>query len=258
MTDLLNPTEADLPQIDENKNYLTELVGEGKKFPSNEELAKGKWHSDQMIALQNKRLDELQAYTLELRKENTAKANLADYVDKLVKLQSTSNEHTQVNEDNQQPAFKPEDIENLISTRLQSHETQKKATENLNSFKAKLTERFGTNEAALNQQIESLGLDKEDLVTLAKKSPNAAIQMLGLNQKSGESFQSPPTSGKRSDNFAPSSAKKRSWTYYQEQKKTNKDWLYDRKFMNDMAKDAVELGDAFYDGDFYSPGVHER
>lgn len=248
---------GDQPQIDETKNYLEDLVGDGKKFKTPEDLAKGKWHSDQTIEIQNKRLDAMAEENRKLREENIAKAKLEDLINQAIIKQSSSSEKPPVNEQTPPPAIKPEDIESIVANKIAASKANDKATENFNTFKAKLTERFGNNEAALNQQIANLGLDKEDLIQLARKSPNAAIRTLGLDRQE-QNFQSPPSSSQRNDNFAPTSGKKLTWSYWQDYKKKNPDWLYDRKIANQMAEAAAELGDAFFDGDFYVKGLHDK
>ena len=256
----LLPLDNSEPQIDENKNYLEELVGEGKKFKSPEDLAKGKWHSDQTIEVMKQRMDELRADYLKLREENTSQANLKELVDQL-KTQLASSKEPLANEDHRDtPKFDPKDLDVLVSNKVRELDLSKKQEENFNNFRNKLAERFGTNENALNQQINQLGLDKEDLVNLAKKSPTAALKALGLDQQQQhqDGFQSPPRSNQRNDSFAPTNVKKRTWSYYQELRKANPTAWHDPKTGAQMAKDATELGDAFYDGDFYVKGLHEK
>src|SRR6266700_391496 len=111
MIDNLLEPEADLPNVDPDKDYFKELVGEGKKFKSPEDLARGKFESDQFIEILKKRQDEMRADYLKLREDNTAKAKLEDLIDQLSKKNLASNEDTEVKEEKQ-----PEiDIESLVS-----------------------------------------------------------------------------------------------------------------------------------------------
>lgn len=258
MTENLLPPDLGEPQIDESKDYLAELVGEGKKFSDAKELAKGKYFADQTIEVMKKRQDELRADYLKLREENTSQANLKDLVDQL-KTQLASSKEPLANEDHRdKPTIDPKDIETLVANKVKEIQTSNKQEENFTNFRTKLAERFGTNEDALNQQISNLGLDKEDLVAIAKKSPTAALKALGLDvQATQDGFHTPPRSNQRNDSFAPKT-QKRTWAYYQELKKVNPQMYHDRKITTQMAQDAVELGDAFYDGDFYVKGLHER
>lgn len=262
MTDsLLQQANDDTIEFDESKDYLSELVGEGKKFTSNQELAKGKAYADKMIDLQNRRLDQMREDFIKERQENIAKAKLQELVDRLAnnKQSDSSNETPPVNEQNE-PAINMDQIKSLMSTSLQEYEVGKTQRENLAQVQSKLVERYGKNYSnVLGEQLQSLGMSVSQIDALSKQSPQAALRMLGLDvQPQRDGFQSPPRSNQRNDSFAPKAAKKRTWSYYQELRKTNPDMYLDRKIANQMAQDAVELGEEFNDGDFYVRGLHER
>lgn len=263
MTDsLLLPSNEDQIDIDENKNYLEELVGEGRKYKDNEALAKSKIHADKTIEVQNRRMDQLREDFLKERQENIAKAKLQELVDKLTnnKQSLTSNETPQVNEDNEKPAIDMDQIKSLMTNQFQEYEAGKRQRDNLAQVQNKLVEHYGKNYSnALGEQLQNLGMSAKQIDELAKEAPQAAIRMLGLDAKAQQdNFQAPPRSNQRNDSFAPKGAKKRTWSYYQELRKTNPDMYLDRKIANQMAQDAVELGEEFNDGDFYVKGLHER
>jgi hypothetical protein len=58
MNNLLDQSNSQ-PTLDENKNYYEELVGEGKKFKDEKELAKGKWIADEYVKTLERSLDEM-------------------------------------------------------------------------------------------------------------------------------------------------------------------------------------------------------
>lgn len=263
MTDsLLLPSDDDQIEIDENKQYLSELVGEGKKYKDNETLAKSYYHADKALEISNRRQDQLREAFIKERQENIAKAKLQDLVDKLTNSKQTnsSNETPPVNEQNDKPAIDMDQIKSLMSTSLQEYEAGNKQRANLAQVQNKLVERYGKNYSKdLGEQLQVLGMSVDQIDALSKQAPQAAIRMLGLDtQTQREGFQSPPRSNQRNDSFAPKAAKKRTWSYYQELRKTNPDMYLDRKIANQMAQDAVELGEEFNDGDFYVSGLHER
>lgn len=261
MTDNLLQPDQDQIDIDENKNYLEELVGENKKFKSPEELAKGKWHSDRMIELQNKRLDDLRNDYLRVREENTAKAKLEELIDQIKQQQMSSSNTPPANEDGQrQPQYDLDQLKSLMTDQIREEATRSQQTNNYNKVQAKLVERYGRNYSnPLSDQLRNLGMSDVQITDLAKSAPEAAIRLLGLDaQPQRDNFQTPPQSQQRSDNFAPQGAKKRTWSYYQELKKANPDIYNDRKIANQMTQDAIALGDEFNDGDFYVKGLHEK
>jgi len=259
MTDLLQP-QADQPeQIDPNKHYLSELVGEGKKFADTEALAKSKLHADQTIDLMKKRLDELTDDYKKVREENVTKAKLEDLLNQLATRQSSS-DIPPAKDDNQPPPFDPAQLDKLVETKISAAKIAEKEQVNLNAVQTKLIERFGPNyQNTIKQQIETLGLSSEDFHALAKKSPSALFRTLGMDQQNQENFQAPFQSSQRKDNFAPTGAKKRTWAYYQELKRTDPQaYYYDRNIAVQMQKDAIELGESFRDGDYYRKGLHEE
>lgn len=258
MTDLLQQTEVDTPQIDESKKYFDELVGEGKRYSDQEALAKKSVHADATIEILKRRVDEISDYAKKLREENVTKAKLEELYDKLSTQGNSNSNNTPANEQTQ-PSIKPEDIENIVSQKLAQSKIADKETINLDIVKAKLIERFGTNyQPTVNQQISNLGLSSEDFHALAKKSPTALFKTLGLDQTKQDNFLPSFTSSQRNDNFAPTGAKKRTWSYYQELKKSNPQLYFDRNTAVQMTKDAIELGDAFRDGNYFVKGLHDQ
>lgn len=257
MTDSLLAEDL-TPQLDDTKNYLADLVGEGKKFRTAEELARGKYESDSYIETMKRRQDELREDYLKLKADYDARAKLEELLDlnNIPRNQPKSNELPLVT-DKESPKLDPKEIESLVSKQIQEHESNRKQTDNFNIVKNKLIERYGRNyQTVLADQISELGLTEADVDALARKSPNAFFKTMGLDQPvKTENFQAPPRTQQRSDNFAPRGEKKRSWSYYQELKKSNPRLYLDPKIAVQMHKDAQEMGEAFYDGDF---GAYEH
>jgi hypothetical protein len=67
--------------------------------------------------------------------------------------------------------------------------------------------------------MNSLGLTAEDIQLLAKKSPEVAINALGLNQPQ-QPYSNPPMSNTRSDSFKPS-VDIRDAVYYEKLRRDN-------------------------------------
>lgn len=250
MTDLLQQSD---PTQEPNLDLLAaELV----KTRSHEDLAKKAVHADQTIEVMTKRLDQLTEDYKKVREENITKAKLEDLLDKL--SQQPSGNNTPANEVTPKPV-ELKDIEALVSNKIAQTKVVEKEQENLNIVKNKLLERFGTNyQNTIKQQIETLGLSSDDFHALAKKSPAALFRTLGVDEPKQDGYQAPVRSSQRNDNFAPTGAAKRTWAYYQELKKKDPLLYYDRKTAVQMQKDAVELGAAFRDGDYYVKGLHDE
>ena len=104
--DLLNNNNQD-PIIDESKDYLSELVGEDKKFKTPAELAKGKWHADQTIELMKKRMDDLRADFDRERQQNLTREQLESALTRFAQTPLASNETPTVNEAENKPTMIP-------------------------------------------------------------------------------------------------------------------------------------------------------
>jgi hypothetical protein len=234
------------PEIDPNKNYLTELVGDGKKFKTPEELAKGKYHADLLIETKNKQYDDLRAAYLELKGKSDTQAKLEDLIAKLERPQAGE---TPLAED-KKPEIDYGKIESLIDTRVEQREASRKQTDNFNLVKSKLEEKYGDNyQRALKQQIEELGTTPEAMDNLARTNPKLAIKALGLDTvPQSDPFQAPPRTQTNSS-FTPQ-AKKRTWSFYQEMKKNDPKKYFDPKTTIQMTQDYADLGSAFEDGNF--------
>lgn len=245
--------------FDETKNYLQELVGEGKKFKTNEELAKGKAYADQMIEVKNQREDEMRAEITRLREENIAKAKLEELLTQLKTERLASSETPQANEDQTKP-FNADDIKKLVADQMKVEKQSEKFTENANLVRNKLKEQWGSNYTAiLKEKTEELGLTEEYVNNLARNAPKALFKALEIDRvKTDDLFNSPPRSAQRNDNFAPSGAKERTWSYYQELKKSDPNLYFDKKTAIQMQKDILRLGERFQDGDYFKPGLHEQ
>jgi len=250
--DLLGDRE-DQSQIDPNKNYLEELVGDNKKFKSVEDLARGKYEADLFIATKNEAFDDLKKDYLKLREEYEAVPRLQTLIDQMAEQQLTNRE-TNTHNSNVQPketAIDMTKVEELLQQKLKQHEDSKTEDANFNTVMSKLKEKWGDNySATLKHQMDTLGLDKEFVNDLAKKHPQVLLKTLGVDQQqSKETFDSPIRNQTRSDNFAPST-NKRTWSFYQEMKKKNPSQYLDSKTQVQMLRDRTELGDAFKDGDY--------
>lgn len=248
MTDLFQEINEDT--LDPSKNYLEELVGDGKKFKTPEELAKGKFYADTQINILTKKLDEMRADYMALREDNAAKDKLDDLLKKIENERNNMSDKLP-DTDEDKSGLKIEDVKSLFQQEYSTAKTREKEDANFNYIQSKLKEVHGKNaQEFLSEQMQNLGLNKETINDMARKQPKFLERALGLDQpKRNENFQAPPFSSLRNE-FSPSGGPKRTWSYYQELRKTKPDLYHDPKTNIQMQKDAIELGEAFMDGDF--------
>lgn len=253
MTDSL--LTEDLNTVDPTKDYLTELVGENKKFKTPQDLARGKQEADLYIETMKSRMDEMRADYLRVMEENKAKATLQELIDQHKRsLEQEPNRENPNASIVEKPGIDPKDLDSLLDTKIKAREAEIKRQENYDIVRKKLEERFGPNfQRSLKEQVRNLELDDDYVNELARRSPNAFFKTLGIDQEPRQSgFQAPPQSSQRSDSFAPKGGEKRTWSYYQNMKKTNPKLYLDPKTTVQMHNDAQLLGEAFKDGDFNS------
>lgn len=232
--------------LDPEKNYLTELVGEGKKFKTVEDMAYGKAQADAYIRILERQLDRAKVDVADARAEANARARLEDLVSK---INNPNPYQPEVVREPVKPEIDMNQIESLVSRKIQETEVQKKHKENLEMVKAKLTERFGDN---LESQLKEVGLDGESAAQLAKINPQLVLKALGVDKTPEQGFQTPPRN--TSVNTPNRNTPQRTWQYYQDLFKANPTLKYDPKTNTQMQKDYIALGSAFEDGDFHRFG----
>lgn len=238
-------------QEKEVKSYRALLVGEGLKFKDDEDLAKGKYHADATISVQNKQMDEMRELILTQREQINTLKSLEELLDQSEQQRLANSKITPAKEVKETKPMPTEIDDNLLYSKLEQFEAMKVGKRNLESALNKIQESYGDKtEAFLKSKMNELGLSQEDINNLARKSPAALYSTLGLNQKQTESFQTPMRSEVRNDNFKPVT-EKRTWSWYKTKYK-NRDFITNKDINVQMAKDAAEIGDAFYDGDFYN------
>lgn len=245
---LLQSDQAPTPP----QSYLTELVGDGKKFKDPEALAKGKYEADTYVKHLERQLDEMRTDYTKLRDDYNARAKLEEIIDQhMVPRQPQQPPAPTQQQQVPQPSIDSAKIESLVSSKIQEHELTKKQQENFNVVKSKLEEKWGSNYAAtLREQVSNLGLTEDFVNNLAKTHPQVLLKTLGVDQPvQQQTFQAPPKSEQRRDNFAPTN-QKRSWSYYQNLKKSDPKTYWNPQTQVQMHHDSVALGEAFKDGDF--------
>ena len=225
------------PETNENEpsSYRELLVGEGKKFKTDEELAKGKYEADTFI---QKLIDEKK----QLESELAARAKLEDLLDQ---LEPPGNREQSANNQNapQTPATVDETfIENILNRR----EKERLELQNLQEVATQLQKVFGTDyKSKLVARGEQLGMSKADLDTLAKKSPKAFLALV-TPQRNSDPLYTPPHSSVNTPNSG-SAAKVRSWEWYQNLKKTNPKVYWSPKVQAQLHKDAIDSANSGQD-----------
>lgn len=223
-----------------------EALLEKWKAKTPEEVLAAKVESDLYIKTLTARMDDLTKDHLQLMEESKAKAQLQDLIDRLEKRGEGQEQPPQNQQrDDQQPSFKPEDIEKIVQQKLSEADLQKARERNFNTVRDKLKETLGDrHQEILKQRREELGLTQEFADELARSHPTVFMKTFGLDEQPKDPFRAPPRNQTRPSSFSPT-VQVRDWNYYQEMKKNNPKMYLDPKIAVQMHDDAIALGDRF-------------
>lgn len=224
----------DTPVIDESKY----------KALDKEALEKKALHADQHIETLERRLDELRTDYLSIQEQNKTRARLEDLIKEYDQKQLTSSPEPDTKEV-ERPEIRPEQIQSLVEQEIQRHELSRRQEQNMESVKAKLKEKLGNNyQTIYKDRLQTLGLSTEFADSLAKTSPTAFMNTLGLNDVRRDSFDPPPVN---TNTFTPKTPEKRTYSYYQKMRRENPKLYYDPKIANEMDRQSQALGEEFFD-----------
>lgn len=233
------------------ENAYETLVGEGKKFKTNEDLAKGKLESDRFVG-------QLQSELAGLRQELSTRQTLEQLIDKF-----NSRENHQGNQENNQnsngddgnKSFSEADLNRLVEEKFNSAERARVHNANIETVRKALEESFGNDYVThLKAKATELGVTEEYLQNMAKETPKAFLKLVEANGASGatrvqNNLFSPPTGlqnpNKSTSGFSPTGTPKKS--YYDELKRKNPSEYWSPAIQNKMHKDAITLGEQFFD-----------
>lgn len=249
MTDVFNTDPSEVQtQVLEDKNYLEELVGEGKKFKDVGSLAKGKAEADAYIETLTRKLDALSE---EVNKRKTAE-EIADQLRSQMAGRSSSSQEVYQppveNENDGQNKLSMADIEKLVEERLKKDKELSKAQQNVNTVNERLVKEYGASAPkVLQDKAVELGVSVEYLKQQAQVSPQVFFNLVGLSgQKQVQANFVPPQSSMNTASSEPSGTV-RNKSFYDKLYRENPHLRSDSKTTIQEHRDAVRLGEKFYE-----------
>jgi chromatin segregation and condensation protein Rec8/ScpA/Scc1 (kleisin family) len=239
--------------VDPNKDYLTEYVGEGKKFKDPADLARAKAHSDAFI-------ERLQRELSGIRTELNTRVKLEELMDRMSATNTDRNVNSQATQtagENGQDGtasknLSSEDIERVIEQRLQAKEQERLVANNVQAVKSRLVSEFGDNYVAeLEARTKSLGLSKDFVADIAKREPRALFALLGLDsagsqQKSQNDLFTPPRSSVNTAGFSATGTSEKKFEDFEKIRKQDPTRYWSAQVQNELHKQAMKLGEKFY------------
>lgn len=246
------------PAIDPSKNYLEELVGDGKKFKSVEDLARGKAEADAFI-------QSLLREKQELRED----LNKAKTVEDLLASLKGERDTTMTNHSNNSPnhgnassgaiggtgtdSLDLESIKQMVKQDLAKEQDAQRRRNNYENVVSTLTQAHGSQAGAyLANKAKELGVTTEYLRDLAEDKPQVLYSLLGSQQAASaparrDVFTPPANQVNTPLGTSKPTGEHKTLSYYQALKAKDIKTYNSPKTMVQMHKDALALGDRFFD-----------
>ena len=230
----------DLPIVDPSKDYLTELVGEGRKYKTPADLARAVVEKEAYV-------QRLQNETKGLRTDLQGRIKLEDLLTKFdQRVQPEVVSTPQGESDTRTNTPQLPDFEKLIEQRLNAKEAEKAAKDNERIVLGKLAEAYGDNYAnRVKSELQKVGMTTEQGTKLLRENPDAFLRLLGVGHQQ-----------KKEDLFQPQSAvsftpntQGRTYAYYQQLRQEKPTEYWSPRVQNEMLKKLADVGpEEFYKG----------
>ncbi len=252
-TNLFDNASADVnefiqdEQIDDNGDAILQtLVGEGKKYKTEADLARAAIYKDnhiKRIEEENRKLREatmeakttneiLQALKAQQNKEDTSNGN-----------DNSRSRSESENGNNQAPSLTVDEVAERVVAALEAKTTKKTQEENLAYVKNELVKNFGPEyPSVIRQKANELGLDDTMATEMARKSPKAFFNLLGVNPAPRQNVAPNPSVRTQATSTGP----ERDFAYYEKIRKTDERKYMSREVQNALLADAFRLGERFY------------
>lgn len=243
MADIFN--DGDDTTIDPNRDYLSEYVGEGKKFADAKELARAKAESDAHIA-------RIEAENKEYRERMMQSRSVEDLMDQINERLSTNRQdppnHGGDNEPNQTgTSVSPEDLDRIITEKMTAKQKADQEKANQLWVMQQLQKKYGAEFGRRVQEAAAeLAMTKDEMNALASQKPKAFMKLVSDNQAptSQPSF-SPPNS--RLNTQVESNSGEKNYAYYRKMRNENPKLYKSTRVQAEMHREAIKQGAAFFD-----------
>lgn len=237
-------TEENLFNADNSTpDAVDQLVGEGKKFKTTNELAKGKLEADRFIEKLTKEMEELRA-------DLNARERMDELLARLENQQSSGGANS--SQGNQPSSERPTspDIAQLIEQTLTKRDAAKTANDNQAEAERILKNHYGADyEAKIRQKASDLKISIKAINDLAKESPEALFELLGVTRGRPQVYNTPTSSLSTERMGINPSSGVRDYKFYQDLKAKDKSAYWSSEVQLQMHKDAIAAanrGDDFY------------
>jgi hypothetical protein len=244
MTSILDQeTPPETPQVDPEKDYFSELVGEDKKYKTEKDLARAVMEKEAFIQRTTRENAELR----EDLQSSRATKRLEEQLDQLLQAQaqrppSNDNNQHRESEPPKGPAITPEEIKKLIK----EDRDYQQMVQNRDQVTKRLQETYGSNYVSkVKETASQLSVDPNYLDNLAVSNPQAFYRIMKMDEprRQDDSILAPPRGGITS---VPQSGSRKNWDYYEKMRKTKPTEYHSIQVQNEMHAEAQKQREDFY------------
>lgn len=244
------------PENTDGLGHLAQLVGEGKKYSSIEELAKGYVHADTYI-------EALKAKTNDLEQEVNKRMAIEQFIETKQDNEQNANASgdpapgAEVVETKTEPVVEAEpkvnesELIERIKAELRQDDEKAKGERNQAAVVQRLKDVFGTDEnvnKAVAEKAASIGVSIQWMMDTARKSPEAFYGLVGIDSSKKSPGVIPAAVNTAGVPSAADSSKIQQGTkaYYDEIRKTNMKKFMSPEIQKQYMKDAMADPDKFF------------
>jgi hypothetical protein len=236
-----NSPQDNSQKTDGEADLLSELVGEGKKFKTPQDLAKSAVEKDNFIEQLKRENAEMRRSLAKEAKLDAVDTALARLNDKLEKA-STESEGT--------ATTKPLSRDDIRAILLEEKNQAEQAA-NLATIQSQLLSKFGGDRELVKKHVAAkaseLGVSPAEIRNMVSRTPEVARTVLGLKQPAASGSTNLPRQTMNTEALDPSeSSDSRNKAYYDNLKTKLGHKYWSPSIQQQMFKDAKALGSKFY------------
>lgn len=220
-----------------------QLVGEGKKFKTPDDLAKAKLESDRFI-------EQLKSEAEEARKELRSRLSLEELSEQLLTRTATPKPETPPLEANRSQDDKPApvDVKEEVQRLLREEKNSERVSLNIKQTREALKERFGGDyQATLRQIAEELNVSDKFLADAAAASPTAFLKLVDSVRAPDNNRPTSPPAGTVDTSRQFNQTVSKNNAYFQKLRKEDPKAYFSKKVQKELYDEAMRQGSKFFD-----------
>jgi hypothetical protein len=239
--DQSDPLFSDQSAQSSDKDFVSELVGEGKKFKDVQALAASVLHKEMHI-------HKIENENAELRQRVKQGLSLEEFYDKIkTSKPDPSPSSPAVGEQEQKPEISVEQVKALVGDTLKEHQTVEQSKANLNFAINEAKKVYGDSyKKILRDRAREIGETEQELTQLAMKKPHLFVELMVRPQKTVDTPSLPRTQIDTSKMGLTAGSGVRNMSWYSKLKAADPAKYKSREVQVQMHNDALALGEKFF------------